>query len=69
MKVSIIGLGKAGLPLAAVMADAGIEVIGVDLDKAKAKLINKGINPIKEEHGLSELIKKHGGKRLKATSN
>ncbi|MBI2559322.1 nucleotide sugar dehydrogenase [Candidatus Woesearchaeota archaeon] len=69
MKVSVVGLGKAGLPLAAVIADAGLEVIGVDLDKSKTELINKGINPIKEEQGLSELIKKYGGKRLKAVSD
>ncbi len=69
MKVSVIGLGKAGLPLAAVMADSGLEVIGVDLDKAKVESINKGVNPIPEERGLSELVKKHGGKRLKAVSD
>lgn len=66
MKVSVIGLGKAGLPLAAVIADAGFDVIGVDIDKSRADLINKGVNPLKEEPGLNELIKKHGGKKLKA---
>lgn len=69
MKISVIGLGKAGLPLAAVIADSSFDVIGVDIDKNRANLINKGINPIKEEHGLSELIKKHGGKKLKATND
>jgi len=69
MRISVIGLGKAGLPLAAVIADAGFDVIGVDIDKNKINLINKGINPIKEEPGLSQLIKKHGGKKLKATSD
>ena len=69
MKISVIGLGKAGLPLAAVIADSGIDVIGVDVDKQKVEMITKGINPIKEEPGLSELIKKHGNKKLKATNN
>ena len=69
LKISVVGLGKAGLPLAAVIADAGIDVIGVDVDKKRVESINKGINPIKEEPGLSELIKKHGNKRLKATDN
>ncbi|MBS3132149.1 nucleotide sugar dehydrogenase [Candidatus Woesearchaeota archaeon] len=68
-KVSVIGLGKAGLPLAAVIADAGIEVIGVDVDKQRAEDINSGKNPIPEENGLSELIKKNHGKNLKATSD
>lgn len=69
MKISVIGLGKAGLPLAAVIADSGLEVIGVEIDAKKVEQINKGINPIKEEPGLSELIKKHGGKKLKATTD
>ena len=69
MKISVVGLGKAGLPLAAVIADKGLDVLGVDLDKNKVEKINKGINPIEEEPGLSILIKKHGGKRLKATDN
>jgi UDP-N-acetyl-D-mannosaminuronic acid dehydrogenase len=69
MKVSVIGLGKAGLPLAAVIADAGIEVTGVDTCKERVSKINKGLNPIPEEPKLSELIKKYGGKRLKAVSD
>lgn len=69
MKISVIGLGKAGLPLAAVIADAGIDVIGVDVNIKKVQMINKRINPIKEEPGLSELIKKHGNQKLKATNN
>ena len=69
MKVSVIGLGKAGLPLAAVIADSGIEVLGVDLDNKRVGMINKGINPIEEEPGLKELIEKHGGKSLKATTD
>jgi len=69
MKISVSGLGKAGLPLAAVIADSGFEVIGIDIDKNKVKMINEGKNPIPEEPGLSELIEKHGGRNLKATNN
>ena len=67
MKVSVIGLGKAGLPLAAVIADCGIEVIGIDISKERVDEINKGINSIPEEAGLGEILKKYGGNRLKAT--
>jgi len=67
VKVSVIGLGRAGLPLAAVVADSGFEVVGVDLDEKKCEMINGGINPIPEEVGLDELIKKHAGKNLIAT--
>ncbi|MHA1596251.1 MAG: nucleotide sugar dehydrogenase [Candidatus Asgardarchaeia archaeon] len=68
-RVAVVGLGKAGLPLAAVIADSGIEVVGVDLDENKVKMINRGENPIPEEAGLDELIKKHGGKGLIATKS
>ncbi len=67
MKVAVIGLGKAGLPLAAVIADRGFKVVGVDIDERKCEMINSGINPIPEEAGLDELIKKHAGKNLIAT--
>lgn len=69
MKISVIGLGKAGLPLAAVIANEGIDVIGVDLDKKKVDMINKGINPIEEEPGLKELISKQAEKHLRVTLN
>ena len=69
MKVAVVGLGKAGLPLAAVIADSGFEVIGIDLDEKKCKMVNSGENPIPEEPGLDELIKKYGGKRLRATTD
>jgi len=69
MRVSVIGLGKAGLPLATVIADSGINVTGIDIDSKRCDLINLGTNPIKEEPGLQELINEHGGKTLFATSN
>jgi len=68
VKIAVVGLGKAGLPLAAVIAESGLDVIGVDIDADRVSMINSGANPIPEESGLSELIKKHGGKNLVATS-
>lgn len=65
--IAIIGLGNAGLPLAAVAADSGVKVIGVDLNEERCVRINQGINPIPEEKGLEELIMLHGGKSLIAT--
>ncbi|RWX73448.1 MAG: UDP-N-acetyl-D-mannosaminuronic acid dehydrogenase [Candidatus Methanosuratincola subterraneus] len=66
MDISVIGLGKAGLPLAAIIADSGFNVTGIDLDSKKCELINSGENPIPEEPGLESLIKKYGGKSLRA---
>jgi UDP-N-acetyl-D-mannosaminuronic acid dehydrogenase len=68
MKIAVIGLGKAGLPLASIIADNGFEVTGVDTDERKCEDINSGKNPIPEEPGLDELIKKHGSKNLIATA-
>jgi UDP-N-acetyl-D-mannosaminuronic acid dehydrogenase len=66
-EIAIIGLGNAGLPLAAVVAESGMDVIGVDINEERCRQINRGDNPIPEEAGLEELIRKHGGKKLMAT--
>ena len=58
-KISVIGLGKAGLPLAAVIVDNGFSVVGVDLDGKRCEQINNGVNPLLEEPGLSELIRRN----------
>ncbi len=67
-RIAVIGLGKAGLPIASVIADSGFEVVGVDIDERKCELVNRGMNPIPDEYGLNELITKHGGKKLIATT-
>ncbi len=69
MKIGVVGLGMAGLPLACVAADKGHSVVGIDLDEKRCRMINEGINPIKEEPELSEIIKKNAKKNLFATSN
>ncbi len=67
--IAVVGLGAAGLPLAAVIASNNINVIGVDLDSKKCDLINNGVNPLPDEPGLQELIKEYGGWRLKASTS
>ena len=68
--IAVYGLGKMGLPLAAVFAEYGAKVIGVDINKKIVDNINRGVNHINEEPGLSELIKKHVKTgRLKATTD
>lgn len=68
MKISVIGTGYVGTVSAACFAELGHDVICVDIDKSKIDLINAGIPPIYEE-GLPELLKKHAGRRLSATSD
>ena len=69
MKACIVGLGRAGLPLAAVVANSGLDVIGFDIDPERCAAINNGKNPIPEESGLTELLYKYGGKRIVATTD
>lgn len=54
--VAVYGLGKMGLPLAVVFAEKGATVVGVDIDENVVTMVNKGVNPIKEEDGLDELL-------------
>ena len=68
-KVCVVGLGKAGLPLAGRMAECGLNVVGVDIDPKRTKMINSGKNPIPQEPELFRIIKKYGGKTLIATTN
>lgn len=57
MKVTIIGLGKLGLPLAATIASKGFTVYGVDINKDIVDNLNKGRVFLKEA-GLQDLVKK-----------
>lgn len=68
MKISVIGSGYVGSVTAACFAELGHEVICLDIDKRKTDLINEGIPPIYEE-GLGELLQKHAGKNLTATTD
>ena len=55
MKVAVIGLGKLGLPLAALLATSGNEVLGFDLSSSQRKLIGSGAFDFKEPR-LNELL-------------
>jgi UDP-N-acetyl-D-glucosamine dehydrogenase len=41
-KVGVVGLGYVGLPLAVALAEAGLNVVGVDLDPEKVAALNQG---------------------------
>ncbi|MGA9314023.1 MAG: nucleotide sugar dehydrogenase [Solirubrobacteraceae bacterium] len=53
--VSVIGLGRVGLPLALSFADRGLSVIGIDNDPARLGSLREGTMPF-EESGAQELL-------------
>jgi UDPglucose 6-dehydrogenase len=58
MKVSVIGTGYVGLVVGTCFAESGNDVVCVDVDQRKLKILRKGESPIYEP-GLSELLKKN----------
>ncbi len=69
MNVAVIGTGYVGLVAGTCFADMGNDVICVDIDEEKIKILNEGKCPIYEP-GLPELIKKNvEGGRLSFTTD
>jgi UDPglucose 6-dehydrogenase len=55
MRIAVVGLGKLGAPLAAVVASKGNEVLGIDVNPEAVRLVNEGLAPV-EEPGLQDLV-------------
>jgi UDPglucose 6-dehydrogenase/GDP-mannose 6-dehydrogenase len=68
MRVSVIGTGYVGIVSGVCFAEKGHQVTCVDVDQAKVDAINNGVPPI-HERGLQELLKKHVGGRLRASTD
>lgn len=47
-KLSLVGLGYVGMPIAVAFANKGIDVIGFDLNKDKIELYKNGVDPTNE---------------------
>lgn len=56
--VCVVGLGRVGLPTAAIFANSGFRVLGVDVDKEVVRGINSGSCRFYDEPGLKELVEK-----------
>ena len=68
MKIAVVGTGYVGLVAGACLAENGNEVICVDKDPAKVRLLQRGKIPIYEP-GLDELVRRNKSeKRLTFTT-
>jgi len=67
-RIAILGMGYVGLPLAAVFAEAGFDVVGIDPHAAKVETLNKGTSYIQDvpSEQVARLVKDH---RLRATTD
>src|SRR5436853_2991697 len=68
MKISVVGLGYVGLPLAIQFARANVSVLGLDVDAVKVDLINQGQSYIKHisRTMIEDVVKE---KRLSASTD
>ena len=57
MNLQVYGLGYVGTVTAALMADFGHQVIGIDSNLSKVEIINSGESPVSEP-GLGEIVKR-----------
>ena len=65
MQLAVIGLGKLGCPMAALLAAAGHDVVGADLSEVVVAVVNEGRAPV-DETGLADLMTQ-ASSRLRAT--
>ncbi len=56
MRITTVGLGKIGLPLAVQFANKGHNVLGADIDENTVDLVRRGIAPFSGELGLQEFL-------------
>lgn len=69
MRVSVFGLGYVGTVTGACLAERGHQVVGVDINADKVRMVNEGISPIVEKR-IDEIIKDVASSgRLRATSD
>ena len=66
MQIGIIGLGYVGLPLAVAFAEAGCDVVGLDVDASKVEALNDGRSYIED---VPSSVLGPLGERLRATGD
>jgi len=66
--VSVVGIGRVGLPLTLVLANEGLKIFGIGRDQEKIKFLNQKIMPFMEK-GADKLLKKYVNKNLFFTTD
>lgn len=70
MNITVVGLGKIGLPLAVQFASKGHRVLGADVNPAVVELVNAGTEPFPGEAHLQEkLAEAVAGGLIEATTD
>jgi nucleotide sugar dehydrogenase len=70
VKITVVALGKIGLPLAVQFARSGHQVIGADVNQATVDTVNKGVAPFPGEAHLDDyLAEVVADGRLQATTD
>lgn len=68
--VAVVGLGKIGLPLAALYAGKGMQVTGCDINPDVVEAVGRGESLVGGEPGLAEAVSSaHAAGRLRATTD
>jgi len=57
LMITVLGLGRIGLPTAALFSKAGAKVTGVDIRKDVVDQTNSGVCRLVDEPGLPEVVK------------
>lgn len=70
-KIAVVGLGYVGIPLSALLASKGFDVLGIDVLSERAKAIDAGKLPLKgDEPGLADMLARVAkAKKLRATTS
>lgn len=58
MNITVVGLGKIGLPLAVQFANKKYKVFGADINAHTVEMVNKGIEPFPGEENLQAFLSK-----------
>lgn len=67
-KITVVALGKIGLPLTVQFASKGHDLVGLDVKPDVVDLVNRGAEPIPGEAGLAGLLDDVVHRRLHATT-